>query len=146
MRTATTKEYPASSSVAGSRWPITCDTAMPESIDVPNRPANRFAQVVQVLQPQRVVQAELRAPGVDQFLRRVQAERCPDRVAGDEVDDQEAGRDQHHGRDEELPQATGREPQPRVVTEDAGANRRASHRAGRARRQARGRRLGSLRH
>jgi hypothetical protein len=40
--TATMKEYPASSRVAGSRCPITCDTGMPESIDVPNRPVNRF--------------------------------------------------------------------------------------------------------
>ena len=28
--TATTNEYPASARVAGSRWPITCDTGSPE--------------------------------------------------------------------------------------------------------------------
>ena len=73
--------------------------------------------VVQVLQPQRVVEPQRLAPGLDDAQRRHRAQRRPDGVARDQVDHQERRGEQDPHRDEQPSQPAYGEPYPGVVRE-----------------------------
>ena len=93
---------------------ITLLTPFYESVGRKVSVMEQVLDVVGVLQPERVVQAKLLAPRVDDGLQGVDAEGGPHGVARYQVDDQERRRDEHDDGDQELSQAAGREPRPRA--------------------------------